>query len=181
MTMNSSQTALPKLTIWPNARSSRRMIATLTKLFVTRIVASSFSELSVSAHTLLSRRVPLVRTVLSSSGESEKNAVSEAETKPETARRSRAATIPMTDPTVGRLNVTPAATPADANVIKVSIILPGYVQNGSPESEGCCGGCGACTGCTAGGTGGTGAVSAGLACWVRLVSISMLSTKISVT
>lgn len=101
ITTNSNQTEVPKSTICPIARSSNRIMATLTKLLVMSMDAKRRSELLSRVTMRRSEGLSDSLICLSSSGESEKNAISDAETNPETARRSRAVTIAMTDPTVG--------------------------------------------------------------------------------
>ena len=99
-TRNSIHSA-PNTSNWVNARSSRSMSATLTRLLAVRIVARrrSVSERSDAARRPRGDSSSDIR--LSSSGESEKNDVSDAETNPERNKRSRAVTIAITDPAVG--------------------------------------------------------------------------------
>ena len=168
-TRNSTHSA-PNTIIWANARSRSRIIATLTRLFAVRMVARSRSESERSAEALRYRGESDSEICLSSSGESEKNDVSDAETKPERTKRSRAVTIAMTDPAVGAQNETAQLT--DVPVIKkipVSIITQFFVQNGIPLPS--------FPGCSGAGTG---------PCWDSCLgcleeSISIVSTKISVT
>ena len=101
-TRNSTHSAL-KTSICENARSSSRIIATLTRLLAVSIVARRRSESESNDDALRQRGESSSEMCLSSSGDSEKNDVSEADTNPERNKRSRAVTIAMTDPAVGIL------------------------------------------------------------------------------
>jgi hypothetical protein len=60
----------------------------------------------------------------SSSGESEKKEVSDADTSPDRTKRSRAVTIAMTDPAVGALKLTAhRAAASEIKIITGSIML----------------------------------------------------------
>lgn len=81
------------------------MIVTFTKLLVMSTVVSncSLSESNVSMRRSVS--VSLDSILLRSEGESEKNAISEAEAKAETNKRSPASTIATIAGAVGGINL----------------------------------------------------------------------------
>ena len=81
------------------------MMVTFTKLLEIRIVAKSRSESSKRANILRSLSLLLWLISLKSLGEREKNAISEADTKPEQKSNTIASTMAMIAPTVGVFNV----------------------------------------------------------------------------
>ena len=101
-TRNSIHSA-PNTSICENARSSSRIMATLTRLLAVSIVARRRSESESSDDALRQRGESSSEIRFSSSGESEKNDVSDADTNPDKNKRSRAVTIAMTDPADGIL------------------------------------------------------------------------------
>ena len=101
-TRNSTHSA-PNTNICEKARSRSRIIATLTRLLAVSIVARRRSESESRAEALRQRGESSSDIRFSSSGESEKKDVSDADTNPDNIKRSRAVTIAMTDPAVGIL------------------------------------------------------------------------------
>ena len=81
-------------------------MATFTRLLTVRIVASRRSESESKTAALRHRGLSSSEICFSSSGEREKNDVSEADTKPERTKRSRAVNMAMTDPAEGALKQT---------------------------------------------------------------------------
>lgn len=84
------------------------MIVTFTKLFEMRIVANRRSDSSRRFKIFLSLSLLLCSISLISLGESEKNAISEAETNPEQNNRIKAKTMAIMAPTEGGYTVIPS-------------------------------------------------------------------------
>ena len=82
-------------------------MVTLTKLLDMRIVANSLSESSRRFFIRLSEECSSFSISLRSVGESEKNAISEAETNPEAYNKRIANTKATSAPSEGALTVTP--------------------------------------------------------------------------
>lgn len=81
------------------------IIVTLTKLFDINIVARSLSELSKRYFIFLSAALLSSSILLRSLGEREKNAISDAEMKPETYNKAPAKIIDTKAPVDGAVNV----------------------------------------------------------------------------
>ena len=84
------------------------MMVTLTKLLEIRMVANKRSESSNKALIRLSEECSPSSISFKSPGESEKKAISEADTKPDAYNNMTANMIAMIAPTVGDVTVTPS-------------------------------------------------------------------------
>lgn len=83
------------------------IMVTFTKLFVIKIVANRRSVLSNKLLIFTSEGCFFSAMAFKSDGESEKNAISEAEAKPETSSNKPANTIAMMAEIEGKCTVTP--------------------------------------------------------------------------
>ena len=89
------------------------MMVTFTKLFVMRIVASKRSVSDNELLTLSSEECFLSAIAMRSAGESEKNAISDADAKPETSKSKPANTMETMADTEGACTVIPLNTSAN--------------------------------------------------------------------
>lgn len=94
-------TEFPKSTTSAKKKLQSIMMVTFTKLLDIRIVASNFSESSNKATIRLSEACSSFSISLRSLGEREKNAISEADTKPEANNNNIAKEIATIAPTEG--------------------------------------------------------------------------------
>lgn len=83
-------------------------MVTLTKLLDIRMVASKYSESPSNALIRESDGCSSPSILLRSDGDKEKNAISDAETKPEAYNKTAARIIATTAPAVGGVTVTPS-------------------------------------------------------------------------
>ena len=83
MKRNSNKRLSPKIKVLLKKKFSNMMIATFTKLLDIKIVANKRSESFFNSRILLSAACLFSSILPTSVGEREKNAISEAETKPE--------------------------------------------------------------------------------------------------
>src|SRR5574344_1739582 len=102
------------------------IIVTLTKLFVIRIVANVRSESLRSMDIFLSLSLFPSSSSLTSEGESEKNAISDADTNPDTPSSKQAMTAEMIAPKVGVMKCTSSAICKKRNVCNIYIFRMAY-------------------------------------------------------
>ena len=108
MTKNSTITESPKSTTSAKKKLQSIMMVTLTKLLDIRIVASKRSESFSKLAICLSEGCSSSSISLRSPGEREKNAISEADTKPDANNNNTAKMMATIAPNEGAVTVTPS-------------------------------------------------------------------------
>ena len=112
MTKNSTMTEPPKSTTCAKKKLQSMMMVTLTKLLEIKIVASKRSESLSRDMMRLSEGCSSSSISLRSFGEREKNAISDADTKPDANNSNTAKTMATMAPNEGVATVTPSKSSA---------------------------------------------------------------------
>ena len=108
MTKNSNKTEVPKSMTSAKKKLHNMIIITLTKLLEIRMVANKRSESANKSLMYLSEECSSSSTSFKSLGDKEKNAISDADTKPEANNNNTANEIAIMAPMEGAVTVTPS-------------------------------------------------------------------------